>query len=329
MTVSVEVWNGATNVLIWVVALGWMVNMVYQRNKVGTTGVHAPIQTDSVDMSQTSRKREREESDVSTDNLEKSNTDQLDWECDGQDQLIWKRRIYITAEDEKWHLTKDCSAIPRRSDTPLRADTLRPGEIGRPAFMMAREICTQCVKGAMKQQAYGKHPDFDPNGCEICGVRFTEEPYPLQYEWCKYCKATPSYHHGRCCPRKKSNETRMRKRPNKEESASGQVQEYYDQVCGTSASSTERPTKSNPPDYRKDWDRDGNGFTKKDQEVIDHATKMGIPLTYLFEHEHSIDGFPEEGSRLRCRPCVTGQSDLVEDHKKTINPFATLPLEVD
>ena len=140
----------ATMVVIWlcglccgvtIVAMGWMINKVYSRTRVSTTGVHTQVPTDAADMTQTTRKRWRADQDVRVDeedhnfgvradNPGKSQANRPDRECYGQDQVIYKQRIFITAEDDKWHLTKDCSAIPIRS--------------GKPAYMMPRDLCKQC-----------------------------------------------------------------------------------------------------------------------------------------------------------------------------------------
>ena len=39
-----------------------------------------------------------------------------------------------------------------------------------------------------------------PRSCEICRQLYDGETLP--FEHCRYCGDTPSYHHGRCCPRR-------------------------------------------------------------------------------------------------------------------------------
>ena len=41
---------------------------------------------------------------------------------------------------------------------------------------------------------------FENNGCTQCGKRSRSEPNPLVFAKCWTCGASPSYHHGRCCP---------------------------------------------------------------------------------------------------------------------------------
>jgi len=41
---------------------------------------------------------------------------------------------------------------------------------------------------------------FKSVGCEYCGSWHGDETPP--YQTCNYCHASPSFHHGRCCPRK-------------------------------------------------------------------------------------------------------------------------------
>ena len=36
--------------------------------------------------------------------------------------------------------------------------------------------------------------------CEVCLQRRFGEPQPFEFEYCWYCGAQPSHHHGRCCP---------------------------------------------------------------------------------------------------------------------------------
>ena len=44
-----------------------------------------------------------------------------------------------------------------------------------------------------------------PHGaCDRCG-----EPAAVPYRWCSICKASPSWHHGRCCPERPQNQTRQ------------------------------------------------------------------------------------------------------------------------
>ena len=44
----------------------------------------------------------------------------------------------------------------------------------------------------------------DNIGCEICGRWYPPSPFPFPH--CSICGATPSYHHGRCCPGRSNEE---------------------------------------------------------------------------------------------------------------------------
>jgi len=43
--------------------------------------------------------------------------------------------------------------------------------------------------------------------CEICHTRKPREPWPFSFPGCTTCGDRPSYHHGRCCPKRRGTDT--------------------------------------------------------------------------------------------------------------------------
>ena len=139
----------------------------------------------------------------------------------------WGKKSWIVKFNGPYYNYRDGSYVPKHVELTDEKDindpqslhkTMKAGTRFRLIDLQKRGKCIRwTVEGCFKKSGQSCHftVHYGPRDieyfrvpatqsripapeCEFCGWWHPQTPFPFKH--CNHCDATPSYHHGRCCP---------------------------------------------------------------------------------------------------------------------------------